>query len=56
MTSSRLHHNSRCSKSRGALALLRGVPKHALFERFWQDSRSDSFAPPKKVVAMRGTR
>ena len=36
--------------------LLRGVPKHALFERFWQDSRSDSFAPPKKVVAMRGTR
>ena len=33
-----------------------GVPKHALFQHFWRESRSDSFKPPPKVVAMRGTR
>jgi hypothetical protein len=36
--------------------LLEGVPRHAVFQDFWPDARSDSFAPPARVVALRGTR
>lgn len=33
--------------------LLRGVPRHAVFQRFWAGARSDSFAPPHQAGAMR---
>ena len=33
--------------------LLDSVPKHAVFQSFWADARSDSFAAPEKVAAMR---
>jgi glutamate synthase domain-containing protein 2 len=36
--------------------LLDRVPKHAVFRDFWADARSDSFAPPEKVRALRGRR
>jgi glutamate synthase domain-containing protein 2 len=36
--------------------LLEGVPRHAVFQDFWPDARSDSFAPPARVMALRGTR
>jgi len=29
------------------------VPEHAVFKQFWADARSDSFAAPEKVSAMR---
>jgi glutamate synthase domain-containing protein 2 len=33
--------------------LLSKVPEHAVFKQFWADARSDSFAPPAKVAALR---
>lgn len=36
--------------------LLDSMPRHAVFEDFWAESRSDSFAPPEKVKALRGVR
>ena len=33
--------------------LLVKVPEHAVFRQFWADARSDSFAPPAKVSALR---
>ncbi len=33
--------------------LLTKVPEHAVFRQFWAEARSDSFAPPAKVQAMR---
>ena len=33
--------------------LLTKVPEHAVFRQFWAEARSDSFAPPRKVQAMR---
>jgi glutamate synthase domain-containing protein 2 len=33
--------------------LLHKVPEHAVFRAFWADARSDSFAPPGKVRALR---
>lgn len=33
--------------------LLRHVPDHPLFQRFWEESRTDSFGPPAKVVELR---
>ena len=33
--------------------LLGGVPRHAVFQRFWAGARSDSFAPPHQAAAMR---
>ena len=33
--------------------LLTRVPEHAVFRQFWADARSDSFAAPAKVRAMR---
>jgi glutamate synthase domain-containing protein 2 len=33
--------------------LLVKVPEHAVFRQFWAEARSDSFAPPAKVSAMR---
>lgn len=33
--------------------LLAGIPDHAVFRQFWAVSRSDSFAAPEKVSAMR---
>jgi glutamate synthase domain-containing protein 2 len=32
--------------------LLGGVPEHAVFQNFWADARSDSFAAPSKVRAL----
>jgi glutamate synthase domain-containing protein 2 len=32
------------------------VPEHPAFQVFWADSRSDSFAPPPKVQAMRASK
>lgn len=37
-------------------ALLGGVPDHAVFKAFWAQSRSDSFAAPEKVQAMRASK
>ncbi|MGY4516471.1 FMN-binding glutamate synthase family protein [Lysobacter sp. HA18] len=34
-------------------ALLQGVPPHAVFQQYWEDARSDSFAPPSRVAALR---
>jgi glutamate synthase domain-containing protein 2 len=36
--------------------LLRGIPEHAVFKAFWADARSDTFAPPQAVRAMRATK
>src|SRR5690606_27412415 len=33
--------------------LLDRIPEHAVFQNFWPQSRSDSFAPPDRVSAMR---
>ncbi len=33
--------------------LLDRVPRHAVFQEFWADARSDSFAAPEKVGALR---
>lgn len=33
--------------------LIAGIPEHAVFRHFWAVSRSDSFAAPEKVSAMR---
>ncbi len=33
--------------------LLDGIPKHAVFQSFWADARSDSFAAPGKVGSLR---
>ena len=33
--------------------LLERLPKHAVFEQFWEQARSDSFQAPEKVGAMR---
>ena len=33
--------------------LLTRVPEHAVFKQFWADARSDSFAAPEKVSAIR---
>ena len=30
-----------------------GKPHHQVFRAFWRDARSDSFAPPSRIVAMR---
>jgi glutamate synthase domain-containing protein 2 len=35
--------------------LLHGIPEHAVFKSFWASARSDSFAPPPKVMALRAT-
>lgn len=37
-------------------ALLDGSYEHALFRRYWDESRADSFAPPTRVVAMRASK
>lgn len=34
-------------------ALLDGVPDHAVFQDFWTSARSDSFAPPMRMPAVR---
>ncbi len=37
--------------------LLRGaLPDHAVFRDFWPDARSDSFQPPPRVAALRGSK
>jgi glutamate synthase domain-containing protein 2 len=36
--------------------LLDRVPAHAVFRGFWADARSDSFAPPARVAALRESR
>ncbi|MFC7300992.1 FMN-binding glutamate synthase family protein [Cognatiluteimonas weifangensis] len=36
--------------------LLQGVPEHAVFRSFWASARSDSFAPPAQVQALRGAK
>ncbi len=33
--------------------LLETTPTHAVFQRFWQDARADSFAPPAGIAALR---
>lgn len=33
--------------------LLHGIPRHSVFQDFWADARSDSFAPPAKVRSLR---
>ncbi len=33
--------------------LLHDTPSHAVFQRFWQDARSDSFAPPPGISELR---
>lgn len=37
-------------------ALLEGNYEHALFRRYWDESRADSFAPPRRVAAMRASK
>jgi glutamate synthase domain-containing protein 2 len=34
-------------------ALLDSVPDHAVFQRFWEQARPDSFAPPRDVADLR---
>jgi glutamate synthase domain-containing protein 2 len=34
--------------------LLHGDPEHAVFRSYWKTARSDSFAPPAQVIALRG--
>lgn len=36
--------------------LLDRVPGHAVFREYWADARSDSFAPPPRIEALRGTK
>ncbi|MBF6024731.1 FMN-binding glutamate synthase family protein [Lysobacter niastensis] len=36
--------------------LLGGIPEHAVFRAFWAGARSDSFAAPEKVQAMRASK
>ena len=36
--------------------LLDRVPAHAVFRGFWADARSDSFAPPARIAALRETK
>jgi len=36
--------------------LLDRVPAHAVFRDFWADARSDSFAPPPRVAALRDSK
>lgn len=36
--------------------LLVGVPEHAVFQRFWNDARPDTFAPPPSISARRATK
>jgi len=33
-----------------------GLPDHAVFRDFWPDARSDSFQPPLRVAALRGSK
>ncbi|MGA8278348.1 MAG: FMN-binding glutamate synthase family protein [Rhodanobacteraceae bacterium] len=37
-------------------ALLDSVPDHAVFQRFWPQARTDSFAPPRDVAELRWTK
>jgi hypothetical protein len=37
-------------------ALLRGVPPHAVFQSFWEEARSDSFAPPAGIAQRRASK
>ncbi len=36
--------------------LLDRVPEHAVFREYWADARSDSFGPPPRIAALRGTK
>ena len=36
--------------------LLDRVPGHAVFREYWADARSDSFDPPARIAALRGTK
>ncbi|HEX7801762.1 MAG TPA: FMN-binding glutamate synthase family protein [Pseudoxanthomonas sp.] len=36
--------------------LLSKVPEHAVFRDFWADARSDSFAPPARISALRASK
>lgn len=36
--------------------LIGKVPEHAVFQAFWEEARSDSFAPPPRVKAMRASK
>ena len=36
--------------------LLDRVPGHAVFREYWADARSDSFQPPARIAALRGTK
>ncbi|MBP3985290.1 FMN-binding glutamate synthase family protein [Pseudoxanthomonas helianthi] len=36
--------------------LLAGTPEHAVFRQFWADARSDSFAPPDRLLALRASK
>ncbi len=36
--------------------LLAGTPEHAVFRQFWADARSDSFAPPDRLLARRASK
>ncbi|WP_242107381.1 FMN-binding glutamate synthase family protein [Luteimonas aquatica] len=36
--------------------LLKGIPEHAVFKEFWSVARSDSFAAPDRVMAMRAAK
>ena len=37
-------------------ALLNRIPQHAVFRDFWADARSDSFAPPPRIRALRDSK
>ena len=37
-------------------ALLNRIPEHAVFRDFWADARSDSFAPPARIRALRDSK
>lgn len=36
--------------------LIDRVPGHAVFREYWADARSDSFQPPARIAALRGTK
>ncbi len=36
--------------------LLHGVPRHAVFRRFWAGARADTFRPPADIAALRDTK
>ena len=36
--------------------LLQGMPEHAVFKAFWNDARSDTFAPPARIYTMRSAK